>query len=391
MVATEIYLIRHAEAEGNLYRRIHGQYDSNITSLGLEQILALSKRFDGVDFDVVYSSDLTRAKTTAQAISVPRGLEIKTDPRLREVSMGVWEDKTWAYIEHNEAQALRAFAKDPGAWVIPGNEGFLAQKERIWQAIEDIAKAHPGQRVACVSHGNVIRILQASILGLASKEFSQVPHCDNTGVSLILANEGKLELALVNDRSHLTDSLSTFARQTWWKNKSQEDTGNADFRPLDLAGYEKEYLAYRREAWTEIHGNLEGFAPEAYLEKAREHVAATKDALVEVMVKNKPIGLLELAPDRGQADGEGAIAFFYLAPEHRGEGYGVQLLGHATSVYRALGRKTLSLRVAETNQAAIGFYERFGFVKRGECPGVHGPLWEMELDIRVRVQNIHGL
>ena len=57
---TRIYLVRHAEAEGNLYRRIHGWYDSLITDNGYRQIAALAHRFEGIPVDAVYSSDLFR-------------------------------------------------------------------------------------------------------------------------------------------------------------------------------------------------------------------------------------------------------------------------------------------------------------------------------------------
>ena len=75
---TTLYLIRHAEAEGNLYRRIHGQYNSLITDNGYRQIQALQKRFADVPIDAVYSSDLFRTMTTARAIYVPKGLPLQT-------------------------------------------------------------------------------------------------------------------------------------------------------------------------------------------------------------------------------------------------------------------------------------------------------------------------
>ena len=65
---TKFYVIRHAEAEGNLYRRIHGWYDSLITPNGYRQIAALEGRFAQEPIDAVYSSDLFRTKTTAGAI-----------------------------------------------------------------------------------------------------------------------------------------------------------------------------------------------------------------------------------------------------------------------------------------------------------------------------------
>ena len=55
---TTIYIIRHAEAEGNLFKRIHGQYDSPVTLLGRRQIACLERRFAGLPVDAVYASDL---------------------------------------------------------------------------------------------------------------------------------------------------------------------------------------------------------------------------------------------------------------------------------------------------------------------------------------------
>ena len=71
---TTIYLIRHGQAEGNLYRRCHSWHNGLLTLKGREQVKALEKRFEGVSFDAVYSSDLYRAMSTAGAIYRPRAL-----------------------------------------------------------------------------------------------------------------------------------------------------------------------------------------------------------------------------------------------------------------------------------------------------------------------------
>ena len=72
---TTIYLVRHAEAEGNLYRRIHGRYNALITENGFRQIEALEKRFEHIHIDAVYSSDLFRTMTTAGAVYKPAGVK----------------------------------------------------------------------------------------------------------------------------------------------------------------------------------------------------------------------------------------------------------------------------------------------------------------------------
>ena len=89
---TRIYLIRHAEAEGNLYRRVHGWYNSLITDNGYRQIAALKGRFDNIPIDAVYSSDLFRTMTTAKAIYESHALELRTRSDLREIGVSVWED-----------------------------------------------------------------------------------------------------------------------------------------------------------------------------------------------------------------------------------------------------------------------------------------------------------
>ncbi|MEI3304771.1 MAG: histidine phosphatase family protein [Dysosmobacter sp.] len=93
---TKLYLIRHAEAEGNLYRIAQGQYNSIITDRGWRQIRALERRFQDIHVDAVYASDLYRTCATASAIYRPKGLELHRRRDLREICVGVWEQKTWA-------------------------------------------------------------------------------------------------------------------------------------------------------------------------------------------------------------------------------------------------------------------------------------------------------
>ena len=74
---TRVYLIRHAEAEGNIYRRAQGQYDGAVSAKGLRQIAALAERFRTERIDALYTSDLSRTRATAGDTAVsglgPRG------------------------------------------------------------------------------------------------------------------------------------------------------------------------------------------------------------------------------------------------------------------------------------------------------------------------------
>ena len=132
---TRIYLIRHAEAEGNLYRIAQGQYNSIITDRGWRQIRALERRFQDIHVDAVYASDLYRTCTTARAVYEPRGLELRTDPELRELNMGDWEDQTWGQVRRTQPGELDRFNRSDPTWTAPRGEGLGELGERVERAL----------------------------------------------------------------------------------------------------------------------------------------------------------------------------------------------------------------------------------------------------------------
>jgi len=381
---TKLYIIRHAEAEGNLYRRIHGQYDSLVTDMGLQQIDALRVRFADIPIDAVYSSDMVRTQSTARAVSIPRNLPVHTTPALREAGMGRWEDLPWGQVEREEPEQLRYFAQNPVLWDIGSNEPFSALTERMASAVAEIAAQHPGQTVAIFTHGNGIRSLLAHMLDIPSDRLSEVGHCENTGVSLLEFDGEAFHVRFMNDAVHLTPEISTFARQAWWRNPHSRDLGNMEFMPMDLDREGERYLTYRRELWAHVHGGLAGYTDD-FLHQARERGNTHPQAVVEAYLGGSPAGFLELDITCGHERGLGSIAAFYLSPAFRGKNLGVQMIGHAVSVYRPLERRRLALKVAPHHQEAIGFYERFGFARSGTAEGALGPLRVMEKDIEVKI------
>ena len=106
---TSIYLIRHAEAEGNLYRIAQGQYDSILTDRGWRQVRALERRFAGIHIDAVYASDLYRTCATASAIYATRELPLHRRRDLREICVGDWEQRTWGDIYRRWPEQMENF------------------------------------------------------------------------------------------------------------------------------------------------------------------------------------------------------------------------------------------------------------------------------------------
>lgn len=378
---TKIYLIRHAEAEGNLYRRIQGHYNGDITQKGHRQIALLAERFRDTAIDALYASDLQRTQKTAGAILKYHDLPLNIDPRLKEVDMGVWEDLPWGNVAYDEPEQMLAFASDPSKWNIEGCENFEDLKSRMKSVICELGKKHEGQTIACVSHGMAIRSLISEILGVPSERIHEILHGDNTCVACLNYNDGKLEIEYYNDNSHLPKDMSTFADQDWWKEKEKVDFSNLRIIPMDITKDAELYASCYRDGWKDAHGTLDGFSEELYLRSAARVSKQNHLSLMKALYGEDFAGIIELDTERMAYDGAGWISFCYLTADMRGHSMGIQLIGHAVSVYRRLGRKALRLHVAESNTSGIAFYDKLGFNTIGTEKGILCPLKLMELGL----------
>ncbi|MGI5963002.1 MAG: GNAT family N-acetyltransferase [Lawsonibacter sp.] len=371
---TTIYLIRHAEAEGNLYRRIHGWYNALVTENGFLQIQALEKRFQEIPVDAVYSSDLYRTMATARAVYIPKGLTLHTDPQLREVHMGDWEDCPWGEIYRSAPVEMAQFNHSDPAWRAPHGDSLGDLGDRVQQAITRIARAHMGETVAIFCHGTAIRQFLANVKGLSPQQWHDQPHFDNTAVTCLTFDGAAFSIRFEGDVSHLPEELLTLKRQNWWKKDAGLRDINLWFRPLDWEKERDIYLEARRDAWTCTHIHGPEFLPEGFLQDAQEHLSHSPWGVTLAMDREEIAGVLQLDTNRYQQDGAGYIPFCYIVPALREHNLGVQLIGQAVSFFRPLGRDKLRLRCAPYNHRAQHFYRKYGFYKIGEEQGSRVPL-----------------
>ena len=280
---TEIYLIRHAQAEGNRFRIMQGHWDGGVTALGRRQIALLSDRLRDLRFDAVCSSDLYRAMLTASAVYRPRSLPLFTTPALRELNIGPWEQLFFGNLLHEEPELAQRFLTDPASWRLEGAETFAELTDRAYPALEAIARRYEGGRVAVVSHGVTIRCLLSRITGIDLRDREKLPMLLNTAVSVLRWEKGAFSLELFNDDSHL-DALP---RRNWGS------TATLRHRPLDPRTERDYYCACYRDAWLAAHGDLRGFYPEPYWKAAREHLRLDPDSVLVLLDGDKPVGLVE--------------------------------------------------------------------------------------------------
>ncbi len=376
---TKIFLIRHAEAEGNLYRIIQGHMNSSITDRGYKQIAALAERFRDIPLTALYSSDLRRTMTTAGAITKYHELELNTTPRLREIYLGISEGLSFGEAEHLDPVMMNYFNNDPDKWRVEGAESFGACTERMLSVLTEIAEQNPDGTVAVVSHGMAIRSFLARLLGVASENIRTLPHGDNTAVTLLEYKNGKFEVKYYNDNSHLGE-LSTFARQTWWKNDGRDDE-NLRYEPFDVKRQPELYAELYAESWIAAHGNLIGFEPESYIRDAEAHIKSDPMSVLGVYRRDELIGIVDMDLKRGRGSGYGWISLICLREKWRGKGLGIQPLGKAICLCQQMGRSSMRLYVSSENKHALGFYEHYGFERINVVQGSIAPLYLMEKKI----------
>ncbi|MFO7633002.1 MAG: histidine phosphatase family protein [Caldilinea sp.] len=164
---TELWLVRHGQTDWNLQGRYQGQADPPLNKTGLQQADLAAEKLAGRRYAALYSSDLERARVTAEAIGRKLGMEVLVDPRLREVNQGDWEGllvteiQTRYPAEWEARQRDRLHFRSPG-----GGESVQDVATRIWAAVDDLATRHPHESLILVSHGLALATILCRIQGL---------------------------------------------------------------------------------------------------------------------------------------------------------------------------------------------------------------------------------
>ncbi len=338
---TNIYVIRHAEAEGNVFRRIDGHYNSRITANGKKQVEALKQRFADISIDAVYASDLFRTCETAKAVYLPKNLPLHKDARFRETYFGIWEDLHFGWLERFEPEQYGKFSHHPELWRTCGAERADEYAGRFIEGLADIARKHDGQTVAVFTHGCISGEGMRRLFGEDAKKAGR---CDNSGVSLLHYDNGRFSFSYLNDNSHLTEDISTLAHQLWWRGKHDF---NMWFRETEAAD-------------TSMFGD--------------ECTAKEGLTLKVAMLADRPAGYVIYK----LSGNEVCVTSMYLLPEFRHVRRGDQLLGIPVVEGRAKGCKRLIAKVSKKNAEAIAFFRRMGAEEAEEYTEI---TFSMEIDI----------
>ena len=197
--ATRLYLIRHAQSEGNTGEDLTTG-DPDLTDVGRLQAERLGRRMKDARLDLLYASPLRRTQETAFAIADITGLEVIPKADLREVTLGQAELDIRLLPAEEQAQIARRVIAE-GTWdAFPGSEGSAASRRRIAGVMDEIIAENPGRRVAVVVHAAFIQTYVSMIIG-SERDFIFYPF--NASINSIRAQGDKRVLWRLNDVGHL--------------------------------------------------------------------------------------------------------------------------------------------------------------------------------------------
>ncbi|HKV43434.1 MAG TPA: histidine phosphatase family protein [bacterium] len=201
---TRIYLIRHGQTVWNAEGRFQGQTDSALSTLGYRQATCLSAVLAPLPIAAVYSSPLSRARLTAEAIADAHGLPVVEVADLREIGMGVWEGLTAAEITQRFGSVIEPRRRNP-EWIAPqGGETLADVRARSMQAVLAIAGRHAGATVAVVAHGAVIKTVILTALDAPLTSYWRIRQ-ENAAMNILDLGGDQPRVRVINETGHLSE------------------------------------------------------------------------------------------------------------------------------------------------------------------------------------------
>lgn len=180
----QLHLIRHGQTNWNEEKRIQGQSDSVLTELGVSQARSLGQRLADTHYDAYYCSSSLRTRQTAEH-AFPHANEIRYRDELREIYLGPWEGNLYAEMAVREPESYRHFWEQPQLFAVNGAESFHDLQRRAVDAVAAIAADHPGESVALVSHGALIKAYLCFVEQRPLERFWEPPTMHNCCHSIV--------------------------------------------------------------------------------------------------------------------------------------------------------------------------------------------------------------
>ena len=209
----KIYLVRHGESTANEEGIFLGQANRDLTEKGHIQAEKSAEFLSNAQIDAIISSDLDRAVQTAQHLADKKGMEVIKDQGIREINAGEWDFKKFDELPHLYPEEYAIWLTDVGRARCTGGESFLETQERVYRAMEEIAKKYENKTVAIYSHGTAIQSFICKVKGVPLSRVRQdLPYATNASVTTLIYDNGKFTVTKYSHDDFLGDLVTALPK-----------------------------------------------------------------------------------------------------------------------------------------------------------------------------------
>lgn len=213
---TRLVLLRHGQTAWNLEGRAQGHTDVDLDGTGRAQAAAVAPYIARYAPSRLWSSDLARARQTAEAVAAATGLVVRTDARLREFDVGERAGLTVAEFAERYPEAHESWRSGHITGHVPGAETIQQIIDRMVPALREIWDAiEPGTTTVVVSHGACLRVALAAFLGWPEEVGHSLRPLENCGWIVLTPGPdgGGPRLASYNETAHPGEHGPDFASE----------------------------------------------------------------------------------------------------------------------------------------------------------------------------------
>ena len=212
-MARQLIVWRHGQTDWNIQQRIQGQTDIPLNKTGIEQAHEAAARLASLRPDRIVSSDLARARQTAEVLGSFADLDVSTDPRFREMNFGVREGLTQAEANERYPDEMRGVMRHDPDFQMTDGESYRQTADRFAAGLRDVVDAmRPDETAVVVAHGAAISVGVLSFVGLPGEYWKNLGGFNNCcwtvleegrlGWRITEWNAGQLPAPMLSDDDH---------------------------------------------------------------------------------------------------------------------------------------------------------------------------------------------
>jgi broad specificity phosphatase PhoE len=205
---TLIFLVRHGECEGNIKGMFRGRADFSLNKRGLIQAQDLARELKSFPLKHIYTSPLSRARQTAEAIGQQCGIEVQVEEQFNNIELGSWEGRFMKEIAELYPKEWELWIHNPEKLRVKNMETLYDVQKRTKTCLDNLASKHDGETLAVVSHRAVLKPLISACLNIASPYFWKI-HLDTASYSLLSYKDGRGYCMMqLNQTKHLKEYVT---------------------------------------------------------------------------------------------------------------------------------------------------------------------------------------